>query len=591
MLTRRLWLCAALAVTLGALGAVLAAMRGGRPAPTTSITPGGEGAYFFRDVTEASGLRAVYRNGEEAGLLTILETLGGGAALIDYNGDGLLDVFLPGGGWFDGEAVRGHPGRLFKNLGRFRFHDVTDEVLGPQPLFYSHGAAAADYDGDGWPDLLVTGWGRVALYHNVAVDERDPTRGRRFVEVSDHAGLPRGLWTTSAAWGDLDGDGRPDLYLCQYVDWSLPHNHPTDCSYDGRTRDVCPPRRFRPLPHKLFRNNGDGTFTDVSKEAGLREDGRGLGVLLVDVNGDGRTDVYVANDTEDNFLYLNRSTPGKLRLEEKGMFLAVARDGGGASTGSMGVDAADCDGGGRPWLWVTNYENEFHSLYRNDCASGREMFAYHSGPAGIVAIGRRHVGWGTGFLDVDHHGWEDLFVAHGHTLRYPTGGPGRRQRPVLLRNEAGKFRDVSERGGPYFQEPHNARGAAIGDLDNDGRIDLVISHQNEPGVVLQNVSRGGHWLGVELARAGHRDVVGAKVVLEASGRRWTRFAKGGGSYASSGDRRLVFGLGEVDRADRVEVTWPGGAVQRWEGLGLGRYWRLAEGQEKALALYDQRDDK
>src|SRR5262249_26085630 len=153
--------------------------------------------------------------------------------------------------------------------------------------------AVADYDRDGWPDLLVTGWGRLALYHNVPVDERDPARGRKFVEVSDKAGLPRGLWTTSAAWGDLDGDGWPALYLCQYVDWALPHNHPTDCSYDGRTRDVCPPRKFRPLPHKLFHND-HGTFTDVSKEAGLRPDGRGLGVLLVDVNGDGRPDVYVA---------------------------------------------------------------------------------------------------------------------------------------------------------------------------------------------------------------------------------------------------------------------------------------------------------
>ncbi len=589
MTIRRLWLCAALAVTLGGLGAVLAGLRGGgRTPPTAATGPEGKGDSFFRDVTEESGLRAVYRNGEEAGLLTILETLGGGAALIDYDGDGLLDVFLPGGGWFEGEAIRGHPGRLFKNLGHFRFRDVSAEVLGEQPLFYSHGAAVADYDRDGWPDLLVTGWGRLALYHNVPTDARDPARGRKFVEVSDKAGLPRGLWTTSAAWGDLDGDGWPELYLCQYVDWSLPHNHPEDCSYDGRTRDVCPPRKFRPLPHRLLRNNRDGTFTDISKEAGLREDGRGLGVLLVDVNGDGRPDVYVANDTEDNFLYLNRSEAGKPRLEEKGGYMAVSRDGGGASTGSMGVDAADCDGSGRPWLWVTNYENEFHSLYRNDCASGREMFAYHSGPAGIVAIGRRYVGWGTGFLDIDHHGWEDLFVAHGHTLRFPTGGLGRRQRPVLLRNEAGKFHDISDRGGPYFQEPHNARGAALGDLDNDGRMDLVISHQNEPAVVLQNTARGGHWLGVELAGAGHRDVVGAKVVLEAGGRRWTRFARGGGSYASSGDRRLVFGLGEVDHVDRVEVTWPGGEVQRWENLAPGRYWRLAQGQEKPLALYDQR---
>jgi hypothetical protein len=580
-----LWLSGALAA-LVALGVGLAAGLGGcsgRPRPDT--TPARHGAGFFEDVTERSGLRAVYRNGEEAGHLTILETLGGGIALLDYDGDGLLDVFVPGGGYFDGQQIKGHPCKLFKNLGGCQFKDMTTEVGLDRPWFYTHGAAVADFNRDGWPDLLVTGWGQMALFRNDPVDPKDPSKGRKFTEVTKEANLPSGLWTTSAAWGDLDGDGFPDLYVCQYVDWSLTHNHPTNCSYDGRTRDVCPPRQFRPLPHRLFRNNGNGTFTDVSREAGLRADGRGLGVLMMDVNGDGRPDLYIANDTEDNFLYLNRSAGGKLRLEEKGLFLMVARDGGGASTGSMGVDGADCDRSGRPWLWVTNYENELHSLYRNDCASGRELFAYVSGSAGIAALGRRQVGWGTGFLDVDHHGWEDLFIAHGHTLEFPVGGATRRQRPVLLRNEGGRFRDVSEQAGDYFSEPHNARGAALGDLDNDGRIDLIISHMNEPVTVLRNVALSGRWLGVELAGGGHRDIVGARVVLEAGGQRWTRFAKGGGSFASSSDRRLVFGLGDVGRVDRVEVYWPNGKTQRWEGLKPDRYWRLSEGWEKAEALY------
>jgi hypothetical protein len=593
MPSRRFWLSAAFALAAGTLGGLLAVGLGGcagEPTGPGAGTSGGQAGepYFFEDVTDSSGLHAVYRNGEEAGHLTILETLGGGVALIDYDGDGLLDVFLPGGGSFGGpdkKQIQGQPCKLYRNLGGFKFQDVTAQVGLGRPWFYTHGAAVGDFNRDGWPDLLVTGWGQLALFRNDPADPHDPTKGRTFTDVTAQAKLPAGLWSTSAGWADLDGDGYPDLYVCQYVDWSFDSNHPTDCSYDGRTRDVCPPRKFKPLPHKLYRNNGDGTFADVSREAGLRSDGRGLGVLLVDVNGDGRPDVYVANDTEDNFLYMNRGRPGQVRLEEKGLFMAAARDGNGASTGSMGVDAADYDRSGRPSVWVTNYENELHSLYKNDCAGGREVFAYHSGPAGIAAIGRRHVGWGTGFLDVDHHGWEDLFIAHGHTLRFPTGGADRRQRPVLLRNEGGRFHDLSGRGGAYFHDKHNARGAALGDLDNDGRIDLVISHLNEPVVVLRNVARAGRWLGVELAGKDGRDVVGARVALVAGGQEWTRHARGGGSYASSGDRRLVFGLGDVAGVDRVEVTWPGGRTQLWEGLGPGRYWRLTEGQEKARPLY------
>jgi hypothetical protein len=579
----RLWprLLAILTSVLTILGIFLAGrFRTTNPEGTTQAEV--DGSFFFEDVTEKSGIRAYYRNGEEAGHFTMLETLGGGVALIDYDRDGLLDVFFPGGGYFDGTNIRGFPSKLYKNLGNFRFEDVTAKVLGEQPLFYTHGAAVADYDRDGWPDLVVTGWGRLALYHNVPTQDG---KGRRFVEVADSARLPRGLWTTSAAWGDLDGDGYPDLYLCQYVDWSMPGNHPQDCSYDGRTRDICPPKKFKGLPHKLFRNNGDGTFTDVSKEAGLRLDGRGLGVVIVDFNRDGKPDVYVANDTEDNFLYLNRSGAGKMVLEEKGWSTGVARDGGGSSTGSMGVDAADFNGSGRASIWVTNYENEVHSLYQNDCSGGHEHFTYCSSQAGVAAIGRSHVGWGTGFLDVDHHGWEDLLIVHGHTLKLPNDPSRRRQRPVLLRNAGGQFHDAGAAAGPYFREPHNGRGAALGDLDNDGQVDLVISHLNEPAVVLRNVSHSGnHWLGVKLAGKGYRDSVGACVTVQVGGRQRTLFAKGGSSYASSSDRRLVFGLGQGTEVERLEVTWPGGQKESWNGLEVDRYWRLEEGNKVAVRL-------
>jgi enediyne biosynthesis protein E4 len=552
------------------------------PPAAEGETGASAGPPLFRDVTQQSGVSATYRNGEEANLYTLLETLGGGVALLDYDGDGLLDIFVTGGGYFREPAIHGHPSKLFKNLGHWQFQDVTHDVGLDQPLFYTHACAVADYDRDGWPDLLVTGWGRVALYHN----EPDGKGGRRFVDRTGAAGLTVDSWSTSAAWGDLDGDGYPDLYLCHYCDWHLATNHPTNCNYDGKTRDVCSPARFTALPHQLFRNNGDGTFTDVSKEAGLRVEhptkdyGRGLGVLLVDVDGDGRPDVYVANDLSDNFLYLNRSTPGKLRFEEVGMTAGVARDDRGQPNGSMGLAAGDYDGCGRPSLWVTNYAKEDHALYH---AEGTEPvhFRFATQASGIGAVGKIYVGWGTGFFDIDHHGWEDLFFATGHERRHPGAGAARGQRPVLLRNRGqGRFTDITARGGPYFQVEHLGRGVALGDLDNDGRIDLLISHVNEPVVLLRNeADSGNHWLGIELAGQDNADVVGARLSLEVAGRRLTRFAQGGGSYASSSDRRHVFGLGRAARAERLTVTWPSGRVQSWDGLAADRYWRIIEGQD------------
>jgi hypothetical protein len=317
-----------------------------------------------------------------------------------------------------------------------------------------------------------------------------------------------------------------------------------------------------------------------------REYGKGLGVLAVDVNLDGKPDVYVANDTVDNFLYVNVSVPGKIRFKEEGMFAAVARDGNGAPNGSMGVDAGDPEGDGRPWIWVTNYENELHALYRNLCEKDRVFFGFQTPAAGIAAIGQKYVGWGTGFIDVDHHGWEDLFVADGHAIRYPTGQAARRQKPVLLRNWQGKFKDLTRRGGSYFAQDHLARGVGLADLDNDGRVDLVISHMNEPVAILRNVAtppegKAYHWLGVELAGKGHADVVGALVILESGGRKQTRFAKGGGSYVSSGDRRHVFGLGEGATVDRLTVVWPDGTRKEWRGLTPDRYYRLTQGLEAA----------
>jgi len=575
------------------------------PETAPASVPKEESPSLFRDVTPDSGVDFTYHNGEEADQFSILETIGGGVALLDYDGDGLLDIFLTGGGSFVGEdkkQIKGHSCKLYKNLGNWKFKDVTKDVGLDKVGLYTHGCAVVDYDCDGWPDLLVTGYGGLALFHN----ESDGKGGRRFVDVTQKAGLLDNLWSTSAAWADLDGDGYPDLYVCHYVDWSLANN--PACFSEGK-REVCPPKLFRGQPHKVYRNNGDGTFTDVSKEAGLRgprtdkdydqlnhlgeparkqlqaadkagEYGKGLGVIVVDLNDDGKPDIYVANDTVDNFLYINRSVPGKIRFEEMGLQASVARDDRGTPTASKGLAVGDYDNKGRPSLFVTNDEGELHSLFLNQSKKGREIFQFRSQVAGIARIGKGCVGWGTAFLDFDNDGWLDLFVVSGHTLRNPSDKSRQAQRPVLLRNRGGRFVPITDQCGPYFQGPHRGRGVACGDLDNDGRIDIVISHINEPVVLLRNEAKAAnHWLGVELVGKKHRDVVGAKLTLEVEGLgQLTLYAKGGGSFACSSDPRHVFGLGTAKRVGKLTVRWPSGKEQSWEGLPVDRYSRLIEGE-------------
>jgi hypothetical protein len=384
------------------------------------------------------------------------------------------------------------------------------------------------------------------------------------------------------------------LYICHYVDWSF-KKHPK-CHYrqDG-TPDVCPPKNFDALPHVLYHNNRDGTFTDVSKEAGILEphalkEGKALGVVIADFNGDGLPDIYIANDEMANLLYINQ---GNMRFQEEGMQSGVAMDDNGHPNGSMGVDTADYDGTGRMSIFVTNYQNEVHALYRNVANPNwgpipPAQFVYASRSAGIAAIGLNYVGFGTGFIDFDRDGAEDIFITNGHVIRYPIAPAELLQRPVLLRNQRQlgdkpwqvRFQDVSEHAGPFFQTKHMGRGAAFGDLDNDGRTDIVISHINEPVVLLQNnLKNGNHWLGIELVGNPYRDAVGAKLILEVGGQKLMRMIKGGGSYLSASDRRIVFGLGKCDKVDRLTVTWPSGEPrkQTWENLAIDRYHKLEQG--------------
>lgn len=541
------------------------------------------GPPYFDDVTAGSGLNFTYRNGNESGQLTLLESLGGGVGLIDYDRDGLLDVFLTGGGYFDGPnktQIQGHPCKLYRNRGNWKFEDVTAAVGLTGPWWYTHGVAVADYDNDGWPDLLVTGWGRVGLFHN----EPGTNAGRRFVERTAEAGLTDSLWSTSAAWGDLNGDGYADLYVTHYVDWSF-QNHPRCPGYlADRPVDICSPKNFKGLPDVLYLNNGNGTFRDASREVGLLPDGKGLGVLIADLDEDGKPDIYVANDTTANFLYLNRGG----RFEEAGLSRGVALGGRGEPQGSMGVDAADYDASGRFSLFVTNFYLETHALYHN---RGNGQFQHFSEAAGIGAIGTSFVGFGTGFVDIDRDGFEDLFIANGHISEHPAPPSEYRQRPVLLRNLGRgatgtvRFQDESARGGPYFGVKRVGRGVAFGDLDNDGRTDIVVSHTNEPVSLLRNAcDNGHHWLGVTLVGKPNPDAVGAVLTLETGGEKLVRQVKGGRSYLSAHDLRILFGLGTKQSVQRLSVRWPSGKTQTWEHLGTNRYWKLIEGEPTATEV-------
>lgn len=568
-------------VVLAGLGAAVI-VRALRPPDPVNDRPNVQpGPPWFVDVTNGSGLAFTSVNGAEADHFSILETLGSGVALLDYDRDGRLDVFLVGGGTFDGpdkKSLKGQPCKLFRNEGDWKFRDVTKDVsLDGVAWWYTHGAAVADYDRDGWPDLLVTGYGRLALFRNDG--------GKRFVDVTEQLGLKDGSWSTSAGWADLDGDGYPDLYVCHYVDWSFANNPSCPGYIPGVERDVCPPQRFKPLVHALFRNDAGKRFQDVSAAQHFKAAGCGLGVVLVDVNNDAKPDVYVANDATNNFLFLNR-TDKALALDEVGFRQGVAVDANGKFNGSMGVDAGDYDGSGRASLWVTNFQGDLHALYRNLGAVG---FDHRSLADGIGAIGQHYVGFGTGFLDADNDGWEDLVVVNGHVVRWPSLGSTHLQKPVLLRNVEHEkrrfFRGVGGEAGPFFDVPAAGRGLAIGDLDNDGWPDLCANPVNSPVVLLRNevgkMSKA-NWLGLTLKRRDRRDAVGATVVVEAGERRLTRFVKGGGSYLSANDPRLLFGLGDWKQPVKVTVRWSWGGSQTWDAVAPGAYWELREGERDVI---------
>ena len=414
----------------------------------------------------------------------------------------------------------------------------------------------------GASDLFVTGWRDQRLYRNVG--------GGRFEDDTRRAGLVSDRWSTSAAFADLDRDGDLDLYVASYLEYD-PARAPFCSAPDGR-RDYCGPEDFPAQPHRLYRNNGDGTFHDVSKDAGIAlAEGRGLGVLVADLTGDSRLDLFVANDGTACWLFENR---GGLRFEEVGLAAGVAFDGRGEALAGMGVAAGDLDGDGRSDLLVSNFLGRSTVAFQS---RGAGTYLDASGPLGLAAATRDVLGFGVAACDFNADGRLDVIQANGHVLDRLRLGTPFAMRPSVLANQDGRLRDASARAGPWFGQPVLGRGLAVGDLDGDGRPDVVVNALDSPAAVLRNESKGGNVLTLDLVGRAPRQAFGARVRARVGGRTLVRDLVGGGSYLSSSDLRLHLGLGDARRVDRLEVAWPSGRAESWDGLEAGMQRTLVEG--------------
>lgn len=507
----------------------------------------------LHDITNEAGVDFTYRNGRESGNNSILESLGGGVGMLDYDMNGTIDLFFPGGGKYQKQVITGHPGMLYSNNGMAQFTDITTAAFTNDASLYTHGCQVADFDNDGFPDFILTGWNSLKLFHN----QGDGT----FMEIHESAGLDSKSWSSSAAWGDYNGDGNLDLYVCNYVNWSFA-NHPFCDGPNPGQREICPPKQYEPLPDIIYYSNGDGTFYDATAEAGLSDKGKGLGVMSVDFDLDGDLDIYVANDTVANFLYINQ---GKGEFKELATLSSVAFDGIGNSNGSMGIDVGDYNLDGKPDIWVANFEQEAFALYRND---GGSLFTYVSDRTGVTSLGGLFVGFGTSFYDFDYDGDEDLIVSNGHVINYPRSGR-LLQMPLLLMNEVNKQSNyrkfVRKRfdNHDYMDTQHSGRGLAMGDLDGDGDADIVFSNNVEPAAIVENqTAQTGINIRVKLiGTQNNRDAIGCSVTLHCSTGKLLRMTKGGASYLSQNDKQLHWALPSDATIDRLSINWPNGHVQ------------------------------
>ena len=537
---------------------------------------------IFVDETKETGLEFTHINGA-SGELLLPEVIGSGGAIFDYDNDGDLDVFAvqgstlrPGAsGNAHGSSARS---RLYRNDhgpnrdGRLRFTDVTERSA-LAAAGYGMGAAAGDFDNDGWIDLYVTFLGSSRMFRN----NGDGT----FTDVTTRTRTDVPGWPTSATFFDYDRDGWLDLFVATYVDFNVDMKR--GCFSAGSARDYCNPVVYAPVPDRLFHNEGNGTFTDVSARASIsRAAGRGLGVLAADYNDDGWLDLYVANDGDPNQLWINQRGSGSFK--DEALLAGVAVNRNGQAQGSMGIDLADIDGDGDEDLFVTNLDNEGNTLYLN---LGKGLYEDRTTESGLFKLG--FTGFGTRFVDYDLDGGLDLFIANGavrHLSRQAQAGDPYplKQRSQLYRNDRkGKFTDVTEQAGPALSPLFVARGVAAGDLDNDGATDLVVFNNSGPARVLMNdASPRGHWLGVRVVDPRYRrDALQARVELVRRGRAQVERVQTDGSYGVSGDPRVVFGLDQDQAMQTVRVHWGPGDVEEFRGLAADRYWRLERGKPAA----------
>ena len=497
------------------------------------------------------------------------EAIGPGCAFLDYDNDGWVDIYLVNSGASDffqpSNPIRN---ALYRNNRDGTFTDVT-EGAGVAGGTFGMGVAVGDYDNDGWPDLFVTAYGKCSLYRN----NRDGT----FTDVTRKAGLETPGWTTSAVWFDYDNDGKLDLFVCSFVLYGPADRRSCGSNQLGK-RYYCIPRFFKPTASFLYHNNGDGTFTAAQAGTDIaRSLGKALGVVATDINNDGRMDLFVANDTVQNFLFANR---GGGKWEEIALAAEVAFSDSGQPRSGMGVDAADVFGSGYQDLFVANVDQEMFSLYRNQ---KNESFRDVAHANGVAQATRLLSGWGLKFFDYDNDGVVDLILANGHPddMIESYSPAVKHKEPLLLfHQQGGKLRNVSSEAGPAFERSYPARGLAVGDFNNDGRLDVLIAMNGEAPLLLENRSGAeNHWLGLKLEGVScNRDAIGARIRWSAGGVVRSRLKNSGGSYLSSHDQREILGAGKVEKIDWVEITWPkpSGKVQRIQNPPMDQYLTVTE---------------